>query len=336
MIVVFDTNIWLSELGLRSSRAAAARFYMKHCGARVAVPEVVRLEVEQNLTSQMLEHIEDIRKAHRQLLMVFGTLREVVLPTKEQVRQKVSELFDSMQVERIDIPFGLESARSSFLKTIRKQAPSLYSQQFKDGVLWADCLSLLEQDEVILVTADNAFYENQSFAKGLSSSLQRETNGLPNGIRVLSTVADLLDAVKVSIEIEPDTLQAAFLHQFEKRIFGTLEQNGFTLGLRSSCTNKVFATEDPAVLFFDFTIDIQCVDARGEGRSEILLRLRGDGSYAPEAKAFNNLRDFGEHLTFQQSDGTRCEVRSAVACGATIVLGHREVVSTVRYPLPQG
>lgn len=335
MIVIFDTNIWLSELGLRSPTSAAARFYLKHRGARIALPEVVRLEVEQNLTSRLLEHIEGIRKAHRQLLTAFGTLREVVLPTDEQVRQKVPELFDSMQVERIDVPFRLESARSSFLKTIFKTAPSHQSQQFKDGVLWADCISLLAQDEVVLVTADKAFYQDQTYAKGLALSLLTEIEGLPNGVRVLPAVADLLEAVKVPIAIDPDALQAAFLQQFDKSVFGSLQRQGFSLGQRSSCVYKVYATEDPDVLFFDFTIEIQCAESRNEGRYDALLRLRGDGSYAHGAKQFVNLRNFGEHLTFTMQDGTRGEMRNAVAYVDGLAIGHRQVSSVVRYALPE-
>jgi hypothetical protein len=333
VIVVFDTNIWLSELGLRSPAAAAARFFLKQRGARVAIPEVVRLEVEQNLTARLLEHIDGIRKAHRQLLTAFGRLREVVLPAEEDVRQKVPELFNSLQVECIDVPFSLDAARSSFLKTILKQAPSHQSQQFKDGVLWADCLSLLAQDEVVLVTADKAFYHEQTYTKGLSPSLQREAQHLPNALRVLPTVVDLLDALRTPIEIDTDALQAAFVEQFKQSVFGSLERHGFSLGERSACSYKVYATEDPALLFFDFAIEIQCVDSRGEGRTEALLRLKGDGSFVPAAEAFLNLRNFGEHLTFQMPDGTKEEMRNAVIYADGLVLGHREVSSVVRYAL---
>jgi hypothetical protein len=333
VIVVFDTNIWLSELGLRSPTAAAVRFFLKHSGARVAIPEVVRLEVEQNLTSRLLEHIDDIRKAHRQLLTAFGKLREVVLPSEEDVRQKVPELFNSLQVERIDVPFSLEAARSSLLKTILKQPPSHQSQQFKDGVIWADCISLLAQDDVVLVTADKAFYHEQTYAKGLSQSLQREVQELQRTIRVLPAIADLLDALKAPIEIDPDALQAAFIAEFSKSVLGSLERHGFTLGERSSCTYKVYATEDPTVLFLDFAMEIQCIDARGDGRTEAALHLKGDGSFLPETKAFRNLRNFGEHLKFQMPDGTKGEMRNAVIYAQGTVIGHKEVSSVVRYAL---
>lgn len=334
MIVVFDTNIWISELGLRSPTASAARFYLKHYGARVAIPEVIRLEVEQNLTSRLMKHIKDIQSDYRQLLTAFGTLREIVLPDEEQVRQKIPELFESMQVERIDVPFTLNSAKSSFLKTILRQAPSHQSQQFKDGVLWADCLTLAANDEVVLITADKAFYQDQSYSKGLSATLRDEEQGLPFRIRVLPAVADLLDSVKTPIAIDPDTLQAAFIEQHSDSVLGTLQRQGFSLADRTAFSYDIFATEDPAVLFLDFTIEIQCDDVRGDGRTDARLRLKGDGSYLPDSRLFKNLRNFGEHLIFKLPDGTQSEIRNAVIHVDGLVIGHKQVSSIVRYALP--
>jgi len=334
MIIVFDTNIWLSELGLRSPTAAAARFYLKHHGARVAIPEVIRLEVEQNLTGRLMKHIDDIRTDYRQLLTAFGTLREIVLPDEEEVRKKIPELFESLQVECIDVPFTLDSARSSFLKTIFKQAPSHQSQQFKDGVLWADCLTLAANDEVVLVTSDKAFYQDQTYAKGLSATLRDEARGLPFGIRVLPAVADLLESVKTPIAIDPDTLQTAFIEKHRDSVLGTLERQGFSLADRTAFGYNIFATEDPAVLFLDFTIEIQCNDVRGNGRTDARLRLKGDGSYLPASRVFNSLRNFGEHLTFKLPDGTQSEIRNTVIHVDGLVIGHKQVSSIVRYALP--
>ena len=335
MIVVFDTNVWLSELGLRSGAGAATRFYLKHSGARVAIPEVVRLEVEQNLTSRLMKHIESIRADYSQLLTAFGTLREVVLPSEAKVRERIPELFASMEVEQIDLPFTLESARSSFLKTIHKLPPSHQSQQFKDGVLWADCVQLLSTDEVVLVTADKAFYQDQLYSKGLATSLLEEVRGCKYTIRVLPALADLLGSVRVPITIDGDLLQSAFIEEHRVSISLTLERHGFALGQRTNLSFNVFATENPAVLFLDFRMDIHCEDLRSEGRTDAVLHLKGDGSYLPASGAFRNLRNFGEHLSFRLADGTVSEIRNVVLHVDGIVLGHREVSNVVRYALPQ-
>ena len=85
MIVVFDSNIWQSDLYRWSGPSAAVRFYLRQGGAKVAIPEVVRWEVEAHIRSDLNDWIKNIRDAHRQLLGVFGTLKEVVLPTEADI-----------------------------------------------------------------------------------------------------------------------------------------------------------------------------------------------------------------------------------------------------------
>jgi hypothetical protein len=335
MIVVFDSNIWLSELGLRSGAGAAVRFYLKQSGARVAVPEVVRLEVAYNLSSRLMKHIESIRSAYSQLLTAFGTLREVVLPTEDQVQKRIRDLFASLEVEQIEIPFSLESARNSFLKTVHKTPPSHQSQQFKDGVLWADCVSLLATDSVVLVTADKAFYQDQQYSQGLAWALREEADPLPNPIRVLPALADLLESVRTPISLDGDELQLAFIEAHRASVQGSLERHGFELGSRTELSFNLFATENPAVLFIDFVMSIQCADVRGEGRTEVELRLKGDGEYLPATREYRNLRNFGEELQFRMPDGSSGERLNVVAFVDGIVLGHREVSSVTRYPLPR-
>jgi hypothetical protein len=107
MIVVFDSNVWFSELGLRSGAAAAAKFFLNNEGARLAVPEVVRLEVQHNLHARLTAHIENIQTNYRQLLTAFGKLREVVLPTSEDVQAKIQGLFDSLELRSWTYRFPL-------------------------------------------------------------------------------------------------------------------------------------------------------------------------------------------------------------------------------------
>jgi hypothetical protein len=51
---------------------------LTHQRATLAIPEVVRLEVEHNLRSDLAEYIEEIRTKHRKLLTIFGAERSGV------------------------------------------------------------------------------------------------------------------------------------------------------------------------------------------------------------------------------------------------------------------
>ena len=88
VVIVFDSNIWISELGLRSGAAAAVKFFLRQQGARLAIPEVVRLEVKYHLQRDLREYIEEIRSNYRQLLTAFGKLKELVLPPNRMLRQR--------------------------------------------------------------------------------------------------------------------------------------------------------------------------------------------------------------------------------------------------------
>lgn len=57
MIVVIDSNIWLSELGLNSLMGSAVRFFINNNSARIALPEVIRLEVERNFRNYLKDMV---------------------------------------------------------------------------------------------------------------------------------------------------------------------------------------------------------------------------------------------------------------------------------------
>lgn len=333
MIVVLDSNVWVAEIGLRSSAAAAVRFFLNQNGARLALPEVVRLEVQHNLQAKLTEHINTIESSYRELLTAFGKLREVILPTRDDVQAKIQELFDSIEVPKLEVPFSLTSARSSFLKTIDKVSPSDKTQEFKDGVLWADCVALLAEEPVVLVTSDKAFYQDRDYEKGLAANLQAETNGLPHPLRLVRNLSALLQDLQMSIAIDENQLAQAFLTTYRDSIYGTLAHQGFELSSRRSLDYTLFATENPSVLFLEFSMSYECADIRGDGRTDAVLLLKGDGSYTPKTGIFSELRNFGEHLKYRMPDGSEGESRNTVLFLASGVIGHKEISNVVRYKL---
>ncbi len=136
---MFDTNVWKINLYLKSSASAAVKFYIHQHGAKVGLPEVVRLEVERHLRIDTVGMRESIRTEHNRLLGLFDTLKEVVLPTDAEVETLISKAFAQPGFDFFEVPFGEKSAKALFLRTIDKIPPSHKSQQFKDGVLWEDC-----------------------------------------------------------------------------------------------------------------------------------------------------------------------------------------------------
>jgi hypothetical protein len=329
MIVVFDTNVWLSQLGMRSPAASSVRYFIKRNNYRVALPEVVKMEVVENFRSNLLEFIGEIKDLHTQLLTVFQKLPAVVLPADAEVNAIIPELFTSIGVEVIEVPFTMESATSSFLKTIKKIPPSNNTQQFKDGVLWADCMQLLDTDDVTLVTADKAFYAGHHYEKGLAKNLETETRERKHSFRILSSLADLLETIPKTVPFNEDSFVKAALLASDNNVTQFLAL-GYNLGQTFKVTRELFVTENPSKLFFEATVEIPCQDASAAGREEALLTLEANGLYSWESDVFDELNM--ETASFKSHDETGEEtVRRGVWLRASATTsGHRQVTNIIR------
>jgi hypothetical protein len=335
MIVILDTNIWLAEYGPRSPLGAVTRLYLQQTRAELVLPEVVRLEVEHNLRNILKEYVLTLQSTHRRLLTLFGKLKEIVLPDMDAIEACVSGIFGTLGITYVEILFNLVSARRSFLQTIDKLPPSDRTQEFKDGVLWADCVELLKRDDVRLVTADKAFYKDREYSKGLASNLASEIAGAPYSFSLLPTLDALVRDFRVEVTVDDDTLTSAYLKTGLTAVNDLLERNGFVLGERLTTTKAVFATEDPHVVYVEFLIVLQARNLAGRGRDDGTVTLKGDCAYHLDDRAVANIRQDEETLRFQEPSGEQKQVRNVYAFAHTF-LGHKEVTHLVRQPLTQG
>jgi hypothetical protein len=333
MIVVLDTNIWVAQLALNSKVGSAFRFFLKQRNARLAVPEVIRLETQHNLRRIIEEAVEGVRKGTEQLLALFGSMKEVVLPTNAEVETFVARAFERLGVEIVDVPFSFESARSSFMKTITKEAPSDKNQQFKDGVLWADCLRLLDADDVLLATEDKAFYAERDYKKGLAKNLSAELKGKSKRMVLVSSITEVLQEIGTQVAIDEAWLASA-LQERVKSHSSFLSNPGIETEGPPKIQTSLFATEDPALVYFTYVLDIPCNDISGEDRKHMRLSSRGDGILRLAPREVVETRLLGaETLAFAKSDGTDATVTAVHLVARDIVLGHRTVEHTVRYPV---
>ncbi len=333
MYVILDSNIWISELGLKTTLGSAVRFYLKRNNATLAIPEVIKLESERNLRNRLNEYISSIQKNHSSLLSIFGSLKEIVLPKADQIDELILSLFSNLDIDFIEIPFSLESAKSSFYKTIDKLPPSDKSQQFKDGVLWADCVGLLAEGDVHLVTEDKAFFENRQYSKGLVSNLKSEIEDHENDLFLYSSLHELLKSIQSDVAISPQDLLEIFVKQNAESVNRTLDRVGFEIDTLNDSVISSFATESPSILFIEFELLVDCKPVLNDGRGDGELILKGDGQLNLDEGIFANLRNHGEQFTYTSAEAEKEETKNKVFFLDSIVIGHKEVKHSVRYKL---
>lgn len=333
MYAILDSNIWISELGLNSSMGAAARYFFRERGVIVVLPEVIKLETERHLRTELTKCVSNLKKNHRQLLSVFGKLKELVVPDGEAIHAKVASIFRECQVEVKAIPLTLESARISFLKTIDKVPPSDRDQQFKDGVIWAECLRLLDTADVYLVTADKAFYKDRQYQNGLAEALISEARDSKHNIQIFPALSELLETIKSEVKLDEKSLAKSFWENNQDSIESILERNAFAVAGDPMVAVQLFVTENPNRLYAEFSISYQCEDLTLDERSNADLRLKGDCTYLVAERQFEALRNYGEELYFKTKDGEDKNQRNVVLFANSLVIGNKTVEHTIKYKL---
>ncbi len=331
LTVVLDSNIWLAEQMLRHSAGAAVRFYLRRYDARIALPEVVRLEVILHLGERMKELAATTRQAHRGLLPLAGRLRELVLPEDAELEAIAARAFEDIGVPVCEIPFTVESARASFEKRVRAEAPSgPKNQQFKDGVVWADCLQLARETPVLLVTQDKGFYEGRDYGKGLASNLRLEAAGFPHEISISHELSAVLARVEEAVPMDYAAIEAAMLTT-EKRaeLSRMLGAVGYTLGDRVGGAHQLFATDNPGEALIEFTLTFKGIHPDGRPGA---LTVRGEGRYLSNSGEVVDPRPRGDEFVYTDDDGEKKRSNHVFAVGA-VHLGHRVIQHDVRAPL---
>lgn len=332
MIVIFDTNIWKSNLYLRSPAAAALRFYLRNSNATVYLPEVIELEIRHHLKSDLHSHRSKVKSSHDRLLAIFGEMHELVVPSDSEIEEFVQDSIDGMGFKLEKIPFNFEDARKSMLRTIEKKPPSHNSQQFKDGVLWEHCKRALDDDDVAFVTDDKAFFQESKPAMGLSLALRGELKASKHSLTIFNSLQELLAEIRSPLEIGDDVISSAVNLELADQIHPFLERFSFVLG-QGKFVASYYATEDPNALFTEIKAEYNCNDLTPMKRSNSALKLECTASYEPSNRLFSNFKIDELILSFNEEEGTLVERRNHYITLDAGFIGHRLVKHSIREQL---
>jgi hypothetical protein len=289
MIVIFDTNIWKGNLWLRSGAAASVRLFLAKKSAKVAMPQVLRQEIERHLSQDLKKHREAIRDGHTRLLAAFDKLSAIELPTDRDIDTLSASLIENTGLDVVDIPLSLEAATDSYLRTIDKTPPSRSSQEFKDGIIWYECKKLCESDDVVLVTADKAFYEGGSYDKGLADKLKAELVNVVHRFRIFPSLMLLLADIREPLTVDDNLVDDAIEEFFGDNVTDVLEKTRFARGPTRKIEMESYATETPDELYVEFFWEGDCEDTSDQNRQG-LLRIDGTGHFDIKKNKFVSLQ----------------------------------------------
>jgi hypothetical protein len=332
MIIIFDTNIWRSELGLQTIKGTAVKYYIKQNKIKIALPEVIRLEAEELITELISTNIQQLKKSHQQLLSIFGQMKDLVLPSDEEVSNKIKHIFPYKSLDIIEPEFSFANAKSAFNRVIKKQPPSHKNQQFKDCVIWNHCIDLLSVDDVILVTKDSAFYEGDDYSKGLNNILKNEIVNLPYKFNIFSDLTEVMTSIKKDIEIDDIFIYEEIIKSHKTDIDSLLQDSDLVPSDEYKVEKSLFITEDVNKLYLDLIIDIKCNDLSNTDSRYNFIKMVCNCSYLITENRIDDIH-LEELGLFEIIDGVEHKIRSNIYLSGNITIGHKTIINKVKHKI---
>jgi PIN domain len=334
--VVLDTNVWRSSQLLRDPVSAAFLYALERIGGQLGMPEVIEREVFKHGVAMGREARAEIEKHLRTIRTLIGQSPGVELPSDEQFESAVNERLVELESLFHRVPFTVDIALRALDRVDLKHPPSHTGQQYKDSAIWEHCLDLAEEFQVHLVTADKAFYQQNSFQKGLEARLRDELSARgvvveihqamePLLVHLIGDVAESFDATAAA-----DAIHACILGTLRSSV----ERDGWVLSDREDAQFEAFVTERIGVLSVAFTLRYG-LSSDLLAESGAYATVGGQCIYRPAMQEVAEVK-LSVIRTVIPSDGEFEERKHIYAFAETALGGPPPVPHIVRAPLPGG
>ncbi|HUT92301.1 MAG TPA: PIN domain-containing protein [Thermoguttaceae bacterium] len=287
--VVIDTNIWRSELLLKTPVGASFVYTLGRQRAFLGLPEVV----EQELTRQIVEagHLaaEALEKSSRTINTLTDSPFPPSIPTDAALEEKVVERLRHLESILVRVPFTLEHARAALEMVNAKVAPNgEKNQQFKDSAIWQAVLALSSDYCVHLVTNDRAFLLNRNDPSlGLAKNLQEDCSKRAVHVGIYCDLAACLkDIRRDAPPVDHTRLCSLVLPCVEAPLRREAERNSVVIGEILNTDITAFRIANNDRLAVDYKITAQCDQDRSrpaDSRTNIRAIVHGSCYYDPSA-----------------------------------------------------
>ena len=301
--VVIDSNIWRSELLLKTPVGVSLVYTLGRQHGFIGLPEVVQGELTRQILEVGNEAAQSLEKSSRIINTLTDSPFPAVIPTDADLEQKVADRLGELGPILVRVPFTLEHARAALEMVNAKVAPNgEKNQQFKDSAIWRAVLALSSEYCVHLVTNDRAFLlDRGNPSKGLAKNLQKECSNLAIRVGIYCELGACLKAIRRdSPTVDHSRLCSLILPSVEIPLRTEATRHRVLVG--EVLNNDIAAFRIPKTdrLAVDYTITTQCEQdssiARGK-RTNIRAIVHGSCYYDPAVGSLSD--NFIQYVTIE-------------------------------------
>lgn len=335
--VVIDTNVWRSELLLRTSMGVAVLHAVHRTGSRICLPEVVERELRKHIVAAGVEAVGSTRRGLETIQRLTGSMPVVPLPSEDELGQKVDERLAELSSLIDRVPFDIDHARRA-LDRVDDQLPpnGPKNQQFKDSVIWEVVLDVAATRPVLLITSDKAFYDSRDPKRGLAPSLKREAEERSVVVDAFPDLTGAAERLRESVPPLDDLLLAEIIAgAIEPDVRRQAESHGFDLVGPRDRALTAFVTEDHRILSVAFELSFEVVDAEDGDPREGHAEASGTCAYSTEDNSISETALDRISVIWTNPDGTPGRGGNQyLRLGAAYLGGEPPAPLRIRSPLP--
>jgi hypothetical protein len=292
--VVIDTNIWRSDLLLKTPMGQSLVYALQRQGGRIGLPEVIEAELIGQVVECGLEAAKKFAESSRIINALTDPPFPATVPTRPDLEKKVNERLTELTPILHRVPFTFEHAKAALNMVIAKLPPNgLGDQQFKDSAMWQAVLTLSRDYNARLVSNDRAFLLDRGDpSKGFAPNLLEDCQRVGATITVHCDLASCLKAITGSApSIDQARLVSLITDSVTPRLRAEAARHRSRIIEPSDIKTQVFRTAKTSHLAVDYLITARCASVVTDDRIDCLTIARGSCYYDPEANSI-----FGEFL----------------------------------------
>ncbi len=292
--VVIDSNIWRSELLLKTPVGVSLVYTLGRQRGSIGLPEVV----EGELTRQVLELGNEAAQALEKSSRIIDTLIDspfsALIPDDAILEEKVAARMDELAPIVVRVPFTLEHAKAALAMVNAKLPPNgEKNQQFIDSAIWQAVLTLSSEYRVHLVTNDRAFLLNRGDpSQGLAKNLQEDCRNVGVSVGIHCELGACLKAIRRDAPtVDQARLCSLVLPSVESALRIEAMRNSVSVGKVLNADTVAFRIPKADRLAVDYTITTQCEQDSSsamDNRRDIRAIIQGSCYYDPVAGSLSD------------------------------------------------
>lgn len=281
VVVVLDSNAWISQTLLRSKLAAVLLYWMRARQVKLILPEVVRNEVVERVADKGRADIEagvnKLQEGLRYRGEVLSQDFKAALPNQDSLRATATARFDELSERIEEVALKLEHVRN-VLQSVYTGGPFKESD-FRDGLIWEVVLECLEYADVCLVTQDAVFFDPNK--RDLRASLDEQVGSSAGTLALFRDLSALtLDLASAEPTLPEPEIMDQVRPQYLADLAKATADQGFDLGEETGFSITGFATTDFNSVLLEISVTGRCVDRQATADTPDRL-----GEYSISAEA---------------------------------------------------